>query len=162
MDGVTRSGRAALLVKVPESWVFHVGRRATFRAPLTTTSPDPSTYAALIDVVARTVGEDAADTIRKPFCLSNPAEVAALVAAYFANDEVHRHHGVARFHSIESMVRAEIWGWTLSDTIDDKQIRAPARHRPDRLGLHDRRRRPHPVHHAGAGRDRMPLICGVF
>jgi hypothetical protein len=94
---------------------------ATFRAPLTTTSPDRSTYAALIDVVARTVGEDAADTIREPFCRSNPAEVAALVAASFANVEVHRHHGVARFDSIESMVRAEIWGWTLSDTIDDKQ-----------------------------------------
>ncbi len=35
--------------------------------------------------------------------------------------EVRRHVGVARFDSIESMVRAEIRGWTFSDTIDDEQ-----------------------------------------
>jgi SAM-dependent methyltransferase len=78
-------------------------------------------YAALIDVVARTVGADAADTMREPFCLSSAVEVAAFVAASFADVEVHRHHGVARFDSIESMVRAEIRGWTLSDMIDDRQ-----------------------------------------
>jgi hypothetical protein len=70
---------------------------------------------------ARTVGEDAADAIREPFCLSDPVAVGALVAASFADVEVHRHQGVARFDSIESMVRAEIRGWTLSDTIDDEQ-----------------------------------------
>ena len=78
-------------------------------------------YAALVDVVARTVGEDAADAIRAPFCLGDPAEIGALVAASFADVEVRRHVGVARFDSIESMVRAEIRGWTLSDTIDDEQ-----------------------------------------
>jgi SAM-dependent methyltransferase len=82
---------------------------------------DSPGYAALVDVVARTVGEDAADAIREPFCLSDPAAVGSLVAASFADVEVHRHHGVARFDSIESMVRAEIRGWTLSDTIDDEQ-----------------------------------------
>ena len=82
---------------------------------------DSPGYAALVDIVAQTVGEDAADAIREPFCLSDPAEVGALVAASFADAEVHRHPGVARFDSIESMVHAEIRGWTLSDTIDNEQ-----------------------------------------
>jgi hypothetical protein len=93
---------------------------------------DSPGYAALVDVVARTVGEEAADAIREPFCLSDPAAVGGLVAASFADVEVHRHHGVAHFDSIESMVRAEIRGWTLSDTIDgqrpgDQRWHAPLR-----------------------------------
>jgi len=82
---------------------------------------DSPGYAALVDVAARTVGQDAADAIREPFRLGDPGEVAALVSASFADVEVHRHHGVARFDSIDSMVRAEIRGWTLSDTIGDDQ-----------------------------------------
>ena len=82
---------------------------------------DSPGYAALVDVLARTVGEEAADAIREPFCLSDPAAVGGLVATSFADVEVHRHDGVARFDSIETMVRAEIRGWTLSDTIDDDQ-----------------------------------------
>lgn len=82
---------------------------------------DSPGYAALVDVVARTVGSDAADAIREPFCLGDPVEVGALVSASFADVEVHRHRGVARFDSIDSMVHAEIRGWTLADTIDDDQ-----------------------------------------
>ena len=78
-------------------------------------------YAALVDVVARTVGEDAADAIREPFCLGDPDEMGTLLAASLADVEVRRCVGVAHFDSIESMVRAEIRGWTLSDTIDDEQ-----------------------------------------
>lgn len=78
-------------------------------------------YAALADIVARTLGEDAADAIREPFVLGDPAEVGALVATSFTDVEVRRHPGVARFDSVDAMVRAEIRGWTLSDTIDDAQ-----------------------------------------
>jgi SAM-dependent methyltransferase len=82
---------------------------------------DSPGYAALVDVVARTVGEEAADGIREPFCLSDPAALGGLIAASFTDVEVHRRHGAARFDSIESMMRAEIRGWTLSDAIDDEQ-----------------------------------------
>jgi SAM-dependent methyltransferase len=78
-------------------------------------------YAALIDVAGRTLGEEAADALRAPFCLGEAATLGALVAASFADVEVRQHHGVARFHSIESMVHTEIRGWTLAATIDDGQ-----------------------------------------
>jgi SAM-dependent methyltransferase len=78
-------------------------------------------YAALADVVARTVGEQAADAIREPFCLGDAAALAALLADSFTDVEVRREHGTARFDSVESMVRAELRGWTLADTIDDEQ-----------------------------------------
>ena len=79
-------------------------------------------YAALIDVTGRTLGEAAADALRAPFCLGDATTLGALVAASFADVEVRRHHGVARFDSIETMVHTEIRGWTLAATIDDKQF----------------------------------------
>jgi ubiquinone/menaquinone biosynthesis C-methylase UbiE len=78
-------------------------------------------YAALIDVVERTLGGDAADALRAPFCLGNPAALRTLVSASFSEVEVHQHSGAARFASIESMVHTEIRGWTLAATIDEEQ-----------------------------------------
>jgi SAM-dependent methyltransferase len=78
-------------------------------------------YAALIQVVERTLGRDAADGVRAPFGLGDAAVLRALVADSFTGVEVQQYSGVARFASIDSMVHTEIRGWTLAAAIDDEQ-----------------------------------------
>jgi SAM-dependent methyltransferase len=85
------------------------------------TLEDSPGYAALVDVAERTVGAEAVAALSAPFCLGDPAEVHALVAGAYADVEVRRHHGTARFASVDSLLYAEMRGWTLASAIDDAQ-----------------------------------------
>ena len=78
-------------------------------------------YAAMVDLLDRLFGSHAADALRAPFCLGEPAALRALLEPAFAHVTVARHEGTARFESIEAWVHTEIRGWTLAEMIDDEQ-----------------------------------------
>jgi SAM-dependent methyltransferase len=78
-------------------------------------------YAAMVDLLDRLFGPAAADALRAPFCLGEPATVGALLEPAFADVTVARHEGTARFASIEAWVHTDIRGWTLAEMIDDDQ-----------------------------------------
>jgi SAM-dependent methyltransferase len=79
-------------------------------------------YAALMDLLQRLFGEQAADALRAPFVLGDTQTLRALFASAGLPDaQVTTQEGTARFPSIESWVYMEIKGWTLAEMIDDAQ-----------------------------------------
>lgn len=79
-------------------------------------------YAAMVDLLDRLFGPEAANALRAPFVLGNADELAALLASSFGRVEVASVEGVARFESIDAWVHTDIRGWTLADMIDDHQF----------------------------------------
>ena len=79
-------------------------------------------YAAMIALLDRLFGAEAADALRAPFCLGDPGELRSLVGEAFPDVEVAEHDGVARFASIDAWVLTDVKGWTLADMIDDDQL----------------------------------------
>jgi SAM-dependent methyltransferase len=79
-------------------------------------------YAAMVDLLQRLFGDEAASALRAPFVLGDASELRALVAeAGLPDAEIRTEIGVARFPSIESWVFTDIRGWTLADMIDEAQ-----------------------------------------
>lgn len=78
-------------------------------------------YAAMVDLLQRLFGDDAATALLAPFTLGTEQELGALMSGALPNTTVTRHEGVARFDSIEAWVHTDVRGWTLSDMIDDEQ-----------------------------------------
>lgn len=81
---------------------------------------DSPGYAAMVDLLQRLFGDEAADALRAPFVLGDPAALTALATeAGLANVELRTAVGTARFPSIDSWMFTDIRGWTLADMIDD-------------------------------------------
>jgi SAM-dependent methyltransferase len=80
---------------------------------------DAPGYAAMVALLERVVGEDAADALRAPFAIGTPSDLRDLLAPTFPDVSVARHPGTARFDSIAAWVHTEIRGWTLDGMIDD-------------------------------------------
>ena len=79
-------------------------------------------YAAMVDLLQRLFGEEAASGLRAPYSLGNIDSLYALCReAGLADATVVTYEGTARFPSIESWVYTDIKGWTLADSIDDAQ-----------------------------------------
>jgi SAM-dependent methyltransferase len=76
-------------------------------------------YAAMVELLARVVGDDAAAALRAPFTIGTTAQLAALVAPAFPDVVVTHRDGMARFDSIEAWVHTDIRGWTLAGAVDD-------------------------------------------
>ena len=79
-------------------------------------------YAAMIALLDRLFGAEAADALRAPFCLGDAGELRSLVGAAFPDVVVGEHPGVARFASVDAWVLTDVKGWTLADMIDDEQL----------------------------------------
>jgi ubiquinone/menaquinone biosynthesis C-methylase UbiE len=82
-------------------------------------------YAAEVTLIERLAGQRAADTLRAPFVLGNPEELAALCSsAGVANVAVARQRGTARFPSVRFMVEADLRGWLpiMGVTLSEEQI----------------------------------------
>lgn len=79
-------------------------------------------YAALIDLLDRLFGADAADALRAPFSVGTPEALAVAFGPGLPEVRVTRHTGVARFPSLEAWMHTDIRGWTLDDAIDDEQF----------------------------------------
>lgn len=78
-----------------------------------------SGYARLASLLAELFGPAAADALRVPFLLGDPAALTALVGHGIADPTVDRCAGVARFESLGDWLHTEIRGWTLAEVIDD-------------------------------------------
>jgi SAM-dependent methyltransferase len=79
-------------------------------------------YAAMVEILLRLFGEEAANGLRAPFILGDVKELQTLFSeAGVDQAEIVTHIGTARFPSIESWVYTDIKGWTLADMIDDAQ-----------------------------------------
>ena len=69
-------------------------------------------YAALVNVLARVVGPEAADALRSPFVLGDADKLASLFAAAgMPTAEMSSHAGTERFASVRDMVLADVEGW---------------------------------------------------
>ena len=80
-------------------------------------------YAAMVDLLLRLFGEEAANGLRAPFVLGEVEEVRDLFKLAGIHDvKVDTIVGAARFPSIESWVYTDIKGWVLADMIDDEQF----------------------------------------
>ena len=86
-------------------------------------------YAAMVRLLDRLFGEEAAGALRHPYVLGDPDGLAELLAPAFADLDVRQHDGVARFDSIEAWVHTDIRGWTLSSmsAADYRSLLAEAR-----------------------------------
>ena len=77
-------------------------------------------YAAIIDLIDRLFGSDAADRLRAPFILGDTEALLALAeSAGLDGARIEPWPGSARFASLEAWVETDVRGWTLSEVIDD-------------------------------------------
>jgi SAM-dependent methyltransferase len=69
-------------------------------------------YGAEVQLLERTAGQDAADALRAPFVLGDPAVLASIFqVADAASVEVVTRTGTGNFPSVRSMVEADLRGW---------------------------------------------------
>lgn len=80
-------------------------------------------YAALAELLADLFGESAAQSLRAPFAMGDPAALVALLRnAGFQDPNVSTQSGTASFPSMESWMFTEIQGWTLAGSLDDNEF----------------------------------------
>jgi SAM-dependent methyltransferase len=79
-------------------------------------------YDRLAALVDELFGSDAADAIRAPFQMGDPDTLVGLATIALPDPAVTHHPGVARFESVQAWLHTEIRGWTLADTIDDREF----------------------------------------
>ncbi|MEN8238623.1 MAG: methyltransferase domain-containing protein [Actinomycetota bacterium] len=79
-------------------------------------------YAAMVSLLGRLFGEQAARALEAPYVLGDPQELHGLLSSAFPDVDVTRHEGVARFDSIDAWVHTDIRGWTLANQMDDDQF----------------------------------------
>jgi ubiquinone/menaquinone biosynthesis C-methylase UbiE len=80
-------------------------------------------YAAMVGLLQRLFGQQAADGIRGPYVLGKTTELQPLFSIEGIKEtEITTLEGTARFPSIESWVYTDIKGWVLADMLDDTQF----------------------------------------
>lgn len=78
-------------------------------------------YAAMVHLVQRLFGDEAATALMAPFTLGTEEKVVEVLGKVLPDVTVARNEGVARFDSLEAWVHTDVRGWTLADLIDDQQ-----------------------------------------
>jgi ubiquinone/menaquinone biosynthesis C-methylase UbiE len=82
-----------------------------------------SGYAAMVDLLRRLFGDQAADALRAPFSLGDRTRLRSLFDEAGINDiQISTSQGMARFPSIDSWIYTDVKGWTLADMIDEAQF----------------------------------------
>jgi ubiquinone/menaquinone biosynthesis C-methylase UbiE len=77
-------------------------------------------YGAMVALLQRLFGDEAANRLRAPFVLGNKTSLQNLFAeAGIPNADIASHMGIAHFPSLDSWMYTDIKGWTLADLIDD-------------------------------------------
>lgn len=93
-------------------------------------------YAGEVALLERLAGTQAAEAVRAPFVLGEPAQLAALFDSVGADPVVvTTRHGTARFPSIRTMVEADLRGWLpmLGVLLSEAQIARILREAEDAL-----------------------------
>ncbi len=79
-------------------------------------------YLAMVGLLDRLFGREAADALRAPYNLGSTAALRDVVdAARIPDVRIDTLPGEARFPSIDAWVHVDVRGWTLADMIDDDQ-----------------------------------------
>ncbi|MEM7113022.1 MAG: methyltransferase domain-containing protein [Chloroflexota bacterium] len=79
-------------------------------------------YMAVVHLLRRLFGEEAAGGLRMPYVLGETAVLRQIFRdAGYPSAAIATYSGKARFPSIESWMYTDIRGWTLADRIDDEQ-----------------------------------------
>lgn len=80
-------------------------------------------YAAVVDLLKRLFGEQAAEGLRAPYCLGNTELLQTLMQDAGVSDaQVRTQAGTARFPSIQSWMYTDINGWVLANTLNNQQF----------------------------------------
>jgi ubiquinone/menaquinone biosynthesis C-methylase UbiE len=80
-------------------------------------------YAAVVELLQRLFGDQAADGLRAAFSLGDMVVLkTVLSAAGLPDASIVSHAGTARFPSIRSWMFTDIKGWVLADMLDDDQF----------------------------------------
>lgn len=80
-------------------------------------------YAAMVDLLRRLFGEEAAEGLRAPYNLGDVRDLRALFAAADLSDAaIVTRPGTARFPSIDAWMFTDIKGWVLADSLDEAQF----------------------------------------
>lgn len=117
-----------------EAWrVLRPGGRLAF-AVWDTLENTPG-YAAMVALIERLFGAEAARGLEMPYVLGDRGELAALFTRAGIEDiDIDTQSVDARFPSIEDWVHTDVRGWTLADLIDDEQYATLLAAAPGALG----------------------------
>lgn len=81
-------------------------------------------YAAMVTLLQRLVGQQAADALRAPFVIGEPGLLSGLAEeAGIPEATVETRDGTVSFPSLDAWVHTDVKGWTLADMIDEAQFR---------------------------------------
>ncbi len=80
-------------------------------------------YAALVELIDRLFGAEAAGALLAPFTLGTDERLLEAMAPVLPEAVVTRHEGQARFESLDAWLFTDVRGWTLSSMIDDDGYR---------------------------------------
>lgn len=109
-------------------------------------------YAAMVELLDRLFGTEAADALRAPYCLGDQERLAGLFrSAGYGDVDVALRVGTARFSSID-WVHTDVRGWTLAGTLSDGQYEQLRRGRSRPAGRVRAAGRYRAVRRAGLGR----------
>ncbi|MGH1493795.1 MAG: class I SAM-dependent methyltransferase [Acidimicrobiales bacterium] len=78
-------------------------------------------YAAMVDLLQRIVGTEAAAALMAPFTLGTEEQLHEVIDNTLPNATITCHPGRARFDSLEAWIHTDVRGWTLADMISDDQ-----------------------------------------
>jgi SAM-dependent methyltransferase len=76
-------------------------------------------YAAMVELVRRQVGAEAARALLAPFTIGTSEALLRVVRPVFPDAEVHRLEGRARFPSVDAWLDTDVRAWTLAELVDD-------------------------------------------
>jgi hypothetical protein len=97
-------------------------------------------YPREVELLERLAGPEAADALRAPFVLGDPAELEELFrGAGIESVDVSTQRGTARFPSIRTMVEADLRGWlpVMGVRLSEKQIQRILREAERALGEYE-------------------------
>ncbi len=83
---------------------------------------DTPAFAALVELIAEHVDNEAADALRAPFCLGERALLLDLCDAADLSVDVERRVLPARFGSLDEWIETNVRGWTFSDRVDEDAL----------------------------------------
>lgn len=80
-------------------------------------------YAAVVDLLQRLFGDQAADGLRAPYAMGDKRMLETMLReAGVPHANIETHAGTARFPSVESWMYTDIKGWVLADMLDEEQF----------------------------------------
>lgn len=90
-------------------------------------------YRAMVELLREEFGDRPADALSAPYDLGDRTRLLALLEeAAWGDARIETLDGEARFESLETWIHTDVYGWTLSDMLDEDQyerLRAAARPR---------------------------------